>query len=60
MDTLIECPYCLGYVSADEAENAPVAEVADNEAWERLARLHNAGCEWIETRAHRVFAEGDN
>jgi len=56
MDILIECVYCFAYVSEEEDENAPVAEVKDNEAWEHLARLHNIGCEWVETRAHRVFA----
>lgn len=32
-----------------------VPPVSDDAAWQWQARLHAAGCEWVRTRAHRVF-----
>lgn len=49
MDDLAECLYC----GADTKERDPVPSVGDDEAWGRLAAEHRAGCEWIQTRAHR-------
>jgi hypothetical protein len=48
----IECCYCGAIVPG--CESCPNAPPADHDgAWEALAELHNAGCEWIRTRAHR-------
>ena len=54
----MECIYCNADVDAvDEDERPP--EVDDDGAWAALAVQHAAGCEWIETRAHRLDkAEG--
>jgi hypothetical protein len=49
-DDLVECAYC----GANVSEIEPVPPVDDNEEWERLATDHSEGCEWIETRAHRI------
>lgn len=51
------CIYCDREVPAPASE--PVPDVRDDEAWEALAAEHEPDCEWITTRAHRVFpAEG--
>lgn len=47
------CVYC-GYEVTNETE---VPAVSDNAAWERLAQEHADECEWIQTRAHRVFED---
>lgn len=44
-----ECIYCGRDVPATDA----VPAAGDDDAWGRLAPHHAAGCEWIETRAHR-------
>lgn len=46
------CIYC----GSDELfpVDAPVPAVDDDQAWGRLAEMHDPGCEWIKTRAHRV------
>ena len=46
-----ECIYCLTEVPA----RGDPPRVGDDEAWKQLAREHAPDCEWIETRAHRVF-----
>ena len=43
------CIYCGRMV----ADNTIVPARADGEAWDELASEHDAGCEWIATRAHR-------
>lgn len=49
----VECMYCLQIVTSGE-----VPDVYDDEAWERIAREHHPGCEWVNTRAHRrLFVE---
>lgn len=47
-----ECDYCSAWLTSDP--NSPVAAIGDDEAWERLARVHHRGCEWVATRAHRL------
>lgn len=49
----VECDYCRRELDQQVAESVP--DVYDDEAWDRLARLHRDDCEWIETRAHRRF-----
>lgn len=44
-----ECAYCGALVYEHAAP-----DVRDDEEWERVAKEHRPGCEWIETRAHRV------
>jgi hypothetical protein len=48
-----ECAYCARDV-ADHTHEPPPA-VDDDEAWTTLAAEHAPDCEWITTRAHRVF-----
>lgn len=43
-----ECMYCGAVVPVEEPP-----KVGDDEEWRRLAVVHNWGCEWVETRAHR-------
>ena len=42
------CAYCGRVVQTPDAP--PVGD----ERWESIAGEHEAGCEWVETRAHRV------
>jgi hypothetical protein len=35
-----------------------VPAIDDDKGWAELAREHQAGCEWIETRAHRIGVRG--
>jgi len=49
MSELVNCIYC----GLDTPELQEVPAVDNDEAWERLALEHEAGCEWIATRAHR-------
>ena len=44
------CVYCGAHGPHDE----PVPAIGDESGWTRIARWHRAGCEWIETRAHRI------
>lgn len=50
-----EMERCL-YCSSEElfSHDDKVPAVDDDEEWERLANLHDADCEWVRTRAHRV------
>lgn len=49
----VECIYCGSTNVRERRDKAPPA-MWDDAAWEALAIEHNdAGCEWIETRAHR-------
>ena len=48
-----ECAYCGHDVQLVKGEH--VAPVDDDEAWAALAREHGDLCEWIASRAHRVF-----
>jgi hypothetical protein len=54
------CVYCENYVlviDQDTRFSEPcdiVPEVDDDEAWEERSLWHLPGCEWIETRAHRL------
>jgi hypothetical protein len=50
-DETVECAYCGAQVSG--CDSCPVPPAGDDEAWGELAGRHAAGCEWIETRAHR-------
>ncbi len=47
--TQCECAYC-GSTNADTS----IPAVDDDCAWAGIAKLHAAGCEWVETRAHRM------
>ncbi len=44
-----ECAYCGQMVKTVEAPSA-----GDDEAWAAIAEEHADGCEWVETRAHRI------
>lgn len=46
------CIYCGVELNVDEQQVIPAID--DSAAWEELAKLHNTGCEWIETKAHRT------
>ena len=50
-DRYVECIYCNADVPS-EGEYVPAVD--DDADWIRLAGLHAADCEWIETRAHRI------
>ena len=43
------CAYCYCEVSSLD-----VPSVDDDDAWELLAEEHEAHCEWVLTRAHRI------
>lgn len=45
------CIYCDAVLPADDE---PVPPVNDAAAWRQLREIHNDGCEWVETRAHRL------
>ena len=48
-----ECAYCNAEVPAELYDALP--DVDDNAAWAELSAAHSSnGCEWCETRAHRV------
>lgn len=48
-----ECAYC----NADIPDAGGfVPDVDDDPEWTALEHLHADGCEWVETRAHRVNA----
>lgn len=53
MENLTECAYC-GALLDEEGE---VPAVDDDEAWAALALEHADGCDWVETRAHRLEPE---
>jgi len=44
------CAYC----GETHGEPGYVPDEDDRGEWQRLAALHAAGCEWIETRAHMM------
>jgi hypothetical protein len=48
-----ECAYCGVITTGFEAELVPPVD-ADSE-WERLQGFHDAGCEWVRTRAHKKY-----
>ena len=50
------CAYCGADLPA-EAEDVKPPAVDDDEAWAELAKEHGTGCEWVETRAHRLEVE---
>lgn len=52
LTSTIECAYCLADVRAGVA----IPALDDEGAWRALATEHQPGCEWIETRAHRIPA----
>jgi len=43
------CAYCNA-----ETDNNTVPGVGDDATWQELATEHEASCEWIATKAHRV------
>ncbi len=49
-----ECAYC----NREVADETIVPAIDDDKGWAELAREHQAGCEWIETRAHRIGVRG--
>lgn len=49
------CAYCDAIIP-EINHLSPVPDVADDFAWETESSRHNPDCEWITTRAHRVFA----
>lgn len=53
-DKTKECAYCAADVPAHES----VPGVRDDYAWDFIRHTHNQGCEWVETRAHRVGMGG--
>ena len=46
-----ECIYC-GASIPDEGEYVPAVD--DTTEWDRLEEHHFYGCEWIDSRAHRI------
>ena len=44
------CAYC----GAPQTDVDTVPDVDDDAGWAELAHTHAQGCEWIETRAHRI------
>ena len=48
------CLYCR-----EETTTHEVPAIGDDAAWARLASEHADGCDWIETRAHRVKGSVD-
>lgn len=55
-ETTTETERCL-YCDAILGDATTVPNIKDDEGWAELAEAHFAGCEWITTRAHRVFEE---
>jgi hypothetical protein len=53
----VECVYCYTECSCSDCASEQVPAVADDAAWAKLARHHDVNCEWILTRAHRVFQQ---
>lgn len=51
--TTIECAYC-GVTIEGAIEDEPTPALDDDDAWAEEADLHRPGCEWVETRAHRL------
>jgi len=51
VDDYHECLYCNREIAGPEG---PVPAVEDDEAWGQMASAHEPGCDWIETRAHRL------
>lgn len=55
-----QCAYCGNYVLVIDQDPCccepcdVVPDVDDDDAWEERALWHRPGCEWIETRAHRL------
>ena len=50
-----ECSYCNAEVPAEFYDASP--DIDDNAGWAELADAHSSnGCEWVETRAHRLSA----
>lgn len=45
-----ECVYCYNLVTTLE-----VPEINDDEMWDALAGEHDPECEWVATRAHRLY-----
>ncbi len=49
----VECAYCNAELPAEQYDALP--DVDDDAAWAELSAAHSSnGCEWCETRAHRV------
>lgn len=48
----VECGYCGAAIPLADHETVPAGD--DDDEWARLAPEHHRGCEWIDTRAHRV------
>jgi len=53
---LTSCCYCGAEVD-HEHDQAPAVD--DSEAWAELSTHHVPGCEWVETRAHRLGLGAD-
>jgi hypothetical protein len=53
----VECLYCEGYFEVRGVDPEEVPAVTDDAAWDRLAKAHTDGCEWVRTRAHRINLE---
>ncbi len=57
------CLYCemsaspmFSFGELPDPEEVPAVE--DTDRWENIGQWHEADCEWIRTRAHRVGQEG--
>lgn len=46
------CVYCGGDIPQDVSGEVPA--LGDHESWDRIAKHHAAGCEWVLTRAYRA------
>jgi hypothetical protein len=57
---MAECIYCNAELSDGEGPDGVIAVPAadDDEAWAEIAGAHADGCEWVETRAHRLEVAG--
>lgn len=53
---VFECAYCGAAIEGD-GQGRTIPPESDDAAWKREAFDHLAGCEWVETRAHRHDAK---
>jgi hypothetical protein len=48
------CAYCGAENCEDEIAEGWIPEVDEDQGWAKLALYHAQGCEWVQTRAHRI------
>ena len=49
----VQCVYC--HAKVEDCIEDPIPSTGDDSRWAELAEEHESDCEWITTRAHRVF-----